>query len=154
MLNNASNILIREDIPNDDELYIRLCDFHFDNGRLLPTAFEPRLDPDDCGVKSANWSKYSTPIETMGSTANPYCNKKCAKLEVSFARDIGLEVDHYPTKENLAHSGIHTEFSQQPLRNGCKKGTSFSQPSRKQLVEICNYVMKNNKIVHKKFSIL
>ena len=132
-----------ESIPNKDDLYIRVCDFHFDRrGNIKNEAFEPRKPHnsgknDDCGKKSVDWCRYSTPEETIARTDNPKC-KRCYSLSVGSVREIGVLVKHQPIlnhsslPDNYAHSIYHSSQMLVVTRIACESD-GYEQPSEEQL---------------------
>ena len=131
-----------ESIPNEDNLYIRVCRIHFDpSGNVRNEAFEPRVPHsrrgyDDCGNKSVDWNKYSTPDETVSRDTSGNC-RQCYSLGVGGVRAIGLEVDYLPLDENKAHSTYHSLIPQIEPRESCKEKKAYEQPEEQQLDELC-----------------
>jgi hypothetical protein len=138
----------QEQIPDTDELYIRICKFHFNKaGKLQRFAFEPRKPPasriDDCGKKSVDWSKVSSPQGTIDRTENHQC-KQCYSLSVGGVRGIGLLVEHLPIRnhptmpDNPAHSVYHSPLPLKVPRVACEDD-GYEQPSEEQLDALCRF---------------
>lgn len=127
-----------EFIPDKDNLYLRVCAFHFDrNGNIQNEAFEPRKprrqhERDDCGKKSVDWNRYSTPLDTISRTEVNQC-KNCCSLKVSIVRDAALLVEYLPTIDNPAHALYHSCIPLIEPRPACVDKPLFEQPSDGQL---------------------
>jgi len=132
-----------EEILDHQELYVRVStryDFN-PKGNVTPDAFRPRVNPpkkkDDCGCKSSDWCKYSSPPKTIDEaelSEKPYT--RCAILNVGSVRKTELMVRHKPSlyPPNKAHAVYHTKelilpTSDRPL---CSRGF-YKQPTEQQL---------------------
>jgi hypothetical protein len=142
-MNNITDIL-DEFIPDVDNLYLRVSQLDFDTrGNLKPDALAPRVAPprktDDCGRKSTNWSRHSTPQSTIDEdTSHDRQFNQCAILGVGTVRKVALIVEHCPLTENRAHSIYHTNITQEPRRITCNED-SYAQPSEEQLDTLARY---------------
>ena len=92
-----------EEVPNNDEIYMRVHRQFFRDGELRPNAFR-----DHEGSISTNWQKYSTPQATLCQGKNPPDNgilsmnvgriRNCHILSVIHAPDIPMR--------NRAHTNV------------------------------------------------
>ena len=55
---------------------------------------------------SVDWSKYSTPEETVRRGTGKTQNCRCAAIQAGVPRKFNQEVIHTPSKHNFSHSSI------------------------------------------------
>lgn len=109
-----------ETIPNEDCLYVRVLDEHYDraSGEFHTLAFKNRTDGKGLSAMSSDWCKYGSPIKTQDSGRKKPANKHyhVISLKVAEIRDIipKQRVLHDPVcndpdpevKDNQAHTNI------------------------------------------------
>lgn len=89
-----------EDIPDDNKLYYRIHKGYVRDGEITPGAFREIQD----GM-SADWEKYSTPMESRQRARKPLENA-IISFVVYQLRNLTLQVIHNPARDNRAHSLI------------------------------------------------
>jgi len=97
-------------IPNEDDLYMRVHRSYAPNGELIPGVFRDRGEGEKKGM-STDWSRLSTPQTTRERASNPRDNGVIG-LNVGNVRSIdGLTVHHSPDKEvnNPSHTDVKGE---------------------------------------------
>src|SRR6266566_296830 len=93
----------KEEIDNDQFLYLRVHQVKVWNGKLLPNAFD-----DHEGGMSTDWARYSTPEQTRNRARKPELNG-VVQMGVGVVREIdALIVEHTPDEEvdNRAHTDV------------------------------------------------
>jgi hypothetical protein len=99
-----------EEIPEEDLLYYRVHQDYIHKGELIPGVFKERGRGEEKGL-STDWSKYSTPEESLLRAKKPELNG-IIRFIVRDVRKIPLEVIHAPIKEHLeprlANNRAHT----------------------------------------------
>ncbi len=91
-----------EYIPDPDHLFMRVAKGWLPSGALHPGIFR-----EIAGAISVDWEKYSTAQQTRDRAPKP-SQFGVVELVTGKVRKIeGLSVQHEPTGENRAHSGIH-----------------------------------------------
>lgn len=113
----------KEDIPDEDTLYMRIHSMWFDeDGKIIPKAFQNH----GSGM-STNWSKYATAEQTQDEVArygkNPEDNAVGAFV-VGNVREIPEQsVEYTPMPDNRAHTDVLDEKDNEVrvlLRRECK----------------------------------
>jgi len=93
-----------EIIPDEDDLYYRIHKMFFENvPNIIPSAgFRPQGNS-----MSTDWSKYSTPEESLQRANSPEDNR-IVEMNVGDVRTIPLTVNHAPDymKMNRAHTSV------------------------------------------------
>src|SRR6266545_6330189 len=93
----------REEIGDDQVLYLRVHQVKVLNGKLLPNAFD-----DHDGGMSTDWARYSTPEQSRNRARKPDLNG-VVQMGVGSIRKIDeLIVEHTPDEEfdNQAHTDV------------------------------------------------
>ena len=90
----------KEDIPNEDDLYMRVHRGFVRNGVPAPGVFR-----DHGKGMSTDWEKYSTPEQTKNRAKKPDENG-VVRMNAGKVRSIPLEVDHAPVTDNRAHTEV------------------------------------------------
>ena len=95
----------KEQIPDEDDLFMRIHFAHFKYGDILTIAFQNH----NCGM-STNWSNYADALLTKEQAAlngkDPN-NYGVVEISVGGVRDIpNQEVDHDPDPDNQAHTNV------------------------------------------------
>jgi hypothetical protein len=92
-----------EQVPDSDALYYRVHIHRARRGRLAPAIFH-----EQDGSMSMDWSKYSTPSDTLSRARKPPENG-VVTLRVQSVREIGLAVVHSPdvVRRNRAHTDVN-----------------------------------------------
>lgn len=98
----------REDIPNDDSLYMRVHRNWLDQeGKPYPGFF--RLRKGETGM-SSDWDKYSSAEETHQRGRSPKEDNAVISMVVGDVRNIPeQDVIHTPISDNQAHTDITGE---------------------------------------------
>jgi hypothetical protein len=97
---SAINNRAMEDIPDSDQLYMRVHRHYAPDGELAHGVFR------DIGRgMSADWQKYSTPEETRARARKPHENGVIAMV-AGGVRSCGLLVEHDPIPVNRAHTEV------------------------------------------------
>jgi hypothetical protein len=93
-----------EYIPLSDVVYLRAYRGRVQGTTPRPSAFQPHGN----GHLSVDWSKYSSPEQTLARAKSPKDNA-VLKLEVTDVREFGkgLDVTHVPLSDNRAHSELN-----------------------------------------------
>jgi hypothetical protein len=92
-----------EEIPDEYRLYRRVKDNRFNaKGRPMPGAFT-----ENGKGMSSDWSKYSTPEESLRRSPEP-ARFGIVSLEVTLVRGLGLLIEHTP---RFPHNQAHTDVS-------------------------------------------
>lgn len=100
MADSPINHWPREDIPDADQLFMRVHREHARDGELAPGVFH------DVGRgMSTDWQKYSTPAETRARARKPHKNGVIAMV-AGGVRGCGLLVEHDPIPLNQAHTEV------------------------------------------------
>lgn len=94
-----------EEIPSEDYLYMRVHYALVDaSGNPLPAAFRNHGD----GM-SSDWSRYSTPRETLERASRP-AKRGVVQMIVGKIRDLpDQRVEHTPEPDNRAHTDVFGE---------------------------------------------
>jgi hypothetical protein len=93
-----------EEIPDADQIYMRVHKMYAPTGELKPGAFR-----DQQGGMSADWEEYATPEDTRNRARNPADNGVIG-MTVGDVRAIeSLTVVHEPLPENRAHTEVFGE---------------------------------------------
>ena len=106
MADELENSWEPEEIPDEDELYMRIYkDFFLPDGTVAPGAFR-----DQGGGMSTNWSRYSDPQTTrQGSPRHPPEAYGVISMSVGKVRNIPDQiVQHSPdwANNNRAHTDV------------------------------------------------
>jgi hypothetical protein len=101
----------QEEIPNEDDLYLRALVKSFLDGQPSPSCFLAHAStPQEEKGLSTDWRKYRTPQETRaaGKTKGPEHYGVLALLAGSVRAIRGLTIEHSPDAENdnRAHTDI------------------------------------------------
>ncbi len=92
-----------EDIPNSADLYKRVHMNHVRDREIIPFAFRDY-------EMSADWDKYSTPVETRERGPQVTANYGVVAIPAGGARNVpGQAVIHTPDRWNRAHSDVRGE---------------------------------------------
>jgi hypothetical protein len=118
-------------IPNEDFVYMRVhqvnIDFSNSNNEhiIKPVAFDPK----GIGL-SVDWSKYSTPEDTLKRAKKPEKNG-VVSMSVDGVRKkpLPLDVLHKPSNSNYSHSEIFEIPPRKPSDMGI----------RVKLMDLCNW---------------
>ena len=99
----------KEEIPDDDYLYLRVHRNHQSHGELGFAAFRDRPPPPDQAGKSGmstHWSRYATPESAQARAKSPE-NIGVVRMPVGGVRAIPrLSVEHTPLAEDRSHSDV------------------------------------------------
>lgn len=101
-----------DDIPNQDDLYLRAHKEHFVRGKWQPSAILRERPQEGCGM-STDWSKYGAPqLTRLGTKTENAANYAVWKFNVGEVRAIEeLRVAHDPVctkdEQNRAHTLVH-----------------------------------------------
>jgi hypothetical protein len=100
MADSAINNWPKEEIPDQDSLFMRVHRTNAPDGELAPGAFR------DIGRgMSTDWQKYSTPDETRARAKAPH-KVGVIGMVAGGVRGCGLLVEHDPIPVNRAHTEI------------------------------------------------
>jgi hypothetical protein len=106
-----------EVVPDEDSLHYRVPKSWVPNGELHAGVFR-----ENKGSLSTDWSKYSTPTDTLRRTGRPDAFG-VVTMNVGLVRSIPpLEVDHEPRSDNRAHTAV--------------RGLGTSEDNRERLTEL------------------
>ena len=95
-----------ENIPDLDRLYMRVHRNNQVDGVPTPGAFRDHPPDGERPGMSTDWSRYSTPEETLARARKPEDNG-VVEMVVGAVRAIpNLRVEHVPLPENRAHSEV------------------------------------------------
>lgn len=96
-----------DDIPDEGLLFMFVHKNNIkDDGSPGPGAFRNRGDEKSLAGMSTDWSRYSTPKETLQRTQNPTKNGVISMI-VGLVRGLdGQTVKHTPLSENRAHTDV------------------------------------------------
>lgn len=90
-----------EFIPNSDLIYRRIHKVFFRDGEIAAGAFSPYN-----GSISVDWSKYSSPKESL-DRCKIISDNGILSLLVGSVRELGeVDVIHSPSKNNKSHSKL------------------------------------------------
>ncbi len=89
-----------EFIPDSDKNYRRVHSSYFRENQLTAGAFSHTN-----GSMSTDWSKYSTPKDSLNRAKFPLKNG-VVSLVTADLRSINLQVIHAPSQENQAHTNV------------------------------------------------
>jgi len=94
----------QENIPDQDNLYMRIHKMWIVDGYIRPGAFRNR--PKGALGMSTDWQKYSDAVQTKNRCRNP-SEQALIILLAGMVRAIpGQTVEHKPLDENRAHTDI------------------------------------------------
>lgn len=96
MHNSNEIIWEKEDIPDSDYLYYRIHQNNLRNNKITPGVFKEVGEGDERGM-STDWSRYSTPEESLKRAKIPAHNG-IIHFVVKSIRTIPLEILHSPIK--------------------------------------------------------
>lgn len=96
-----------ESIPQDHLLFMRVHRNNVAGGELMPVALRDHAPPEGGRpALSTDWSKYSTPEQTLARAKHPEANG-VVRMVVGMVRAIpGLVVEHAPLPDNRAHTDV------------------------------------------------
>lgn len=98
-----------EDIPDNDELYLRAFYRHFSESQPTPSCFVPHGDAGQEKGLSTDWKKYRTAAQTRASSLRKGPEQYgVVSLVAGRVRGLGLTVEHTPDRanKNRAHTDV------------------------------------------------
>lgn len=93
-----------EEIPDSDQLFMRVHETWFRDGSIIPKAFQNRN-----GAMSVDWERYAKPSETRRRARKRPEENAVVSLRAGEVRSVpGQEVKHTPNieKNNRAHTDV------------------------------------------------